>query len=96
MENDDFEWDDAKADSNLAKHGISFEAACGVFGDVFALDRVDNTVDYGEERYLITGLANGVVLTVAYTERNGRTRLISARKATKREEQEYHDSQTQA
>ena len=53
-------------------------------------------MDYGEDRYLITGLVNDVVLTVAYTERNGRTRLISARKASKREEREYHDSQTQA
>ncbi len=96
MGNDDFEWDDAKAEGDLAKHGVSFEAACRVFGDVYALDRVDNSMDYGEDRYLITGLVNDVVLTVAYTERNGRTRLISARKASKREEQEYHDSQTQA
>jgi uncharacterized DUF497 family protein len=94
MNDEDFEWDDAKAESNLKKHGISFEAARRIFDDVFALDRVDSTTDYGEDRYLITGLVNGMLLTAAYTERNGRTRIVSARKATKREEREYHRSQT--
>lgn len=96
MNSEDFEWNDAKAKSNFRKHGISFEAARRIFDDVFAVDRVDNTTDYGEDRYLITGLVNDVLLTAAYTERNGRTRIISARKATKREEREYHRSQTQA
>lgn len=96
MNDEDFEWNDAKAEGNLQKHGVSFEAACRIFDDVVALDRVDTTTDYGEDRYLITGLVNDVLLTAAYTERNGRTRIISARKATKREEREYHGSQTQA
>ncbi len=91
----EFEWDNAKAESNLKKHAVDFEAASRVFDDVYALDRPDATMDYGEERFVITGMVNGVVLTVAYTERNGCTRIISARKATAHEEREYYGSQTE-
>jgi len=45
---DEFEWDRAKAESNLRKHGVAFEAACGVFDDPFALDRIDTRMNYGE------------------------------------------------
>lgn len=90
-----FEWDSDKAVGNLKKHGVSFEAAMHVFDDVFALDRPDTSMDYGEDRFAITELANGVVLTAVYTERDDRIRLISARKATKHEEIEYYNSQTQ-
>lgn len=48
----------------------------------------------GEVRLIVTGTANGVVLTVVYTERDGHTRIISARRATKHEQQEYYQSQT--
>ena len=93
MNEDDFEWDEAKAESNLKKHGISFEAARFSFDDVFAVDRLDTTRVYGEERFVITGNANGVVLTVVYAECNRHTRIISARKATRHEEDEYYRSQ---
>jgi uncharacterized DUF497 family protein len=89
MQNDDFEWDDAKAQSNLAKHGVSFEDASRVFDDVFAVERIDGASGSDEERYIIIGMVNGVFLTVVYTERNGRTRIISARKATKHEQRQY-------
>jgi hypothetical protein len=95
MNDDAFEWDAAKAESNLAKHGISFPAARGVFDDVFALERFDLDSQPDEIRYVITGMVGDVVLTVVYTEREERRRLISARKATKHEQREYYRSQTE-
>ena len=63
MIGDEFEWDEAKARSNLAKHGVSFEVACSVFDDVFAFDRFDLDSDPIEIRYAITGLVADVLLT---------------------------------
>jgi uncharacterized protein len=94
MDEDEFEWDAAKAQSNLAKHGVSFEAARCVFDDVFAFDRFDLGSQPGEIRYLITGMVRDVILTVVYTERGECTRIISARKATRHEQREYYRSQT--
>ena len=88
----DFEWDEAKADANLAKHGVRFADAAAVFDDPFALDFEDRSVDYGEIRRRIIGLADGRVLTVAYTERDETIRLISARKATRTECREYNNA----
>jgi uncharacterized protein len=90
---EEFEWDRAKARSNLTKHGVSFEAARQVFDDVFALEQFDYVGDPPEPRCIITGMANGVILTVAYTERGDRIRIISARKATTHEQREYYRSQ---
>jgi len=94
MNEGEFEWDAAKAESNLAKHGVSFAAAQSVFNDVFASERCDVVSDPGEIRYVITGIVNGVILTVVYTDRGGRVRIISARKATVHEQSEYYRSQT--
>jgi uncharacterized protein len=91
---DEFEWDEAKARSNLLKHGVSFEAARLVFDDLFAIERLDSGGAPAEIRFVIMGTANGVVLTVVYTERGDRIRIISARKATKHEQEEYYRSQT--
>jgi len=85
MVEDEFEWDVAKAERNLLKHGVGFEAAQYVFDDGFAP---------GEIRYVITGTVRDVVLTVVYTERGGRNRIISARRATTHEQREYYRSQT--
>jgi uncharacterized protein len=90
----EFEWDEGKARANLAKHGVSFEAARLVFDDLFAIERVDSGSEPIEVRYVITAMANGVLLTVVYTERGDRIRIISARKATKHEQEEYYRSQT--
>jgi len=85
-----FEWDKTKAASNLRGHGVSFELAQTVFKDPFAIERLDDREDYGEERFVIIGLAAGhVLLFVAYTERKGRIRIISARRTTKHEEKDY-------
>jgi uncharacterized DUF497 family protein len=89
----EFEWDEAKAASNLKKHRVSFEAACRVFEDAFAIDQLDSE-NYGELRFLITGMVNGVLLTVVYSERGPRIRLISARKADRYEQREYYRQQT--
>jgi uncharacterized DUF497 family protein len=94
MDDDEFEWDAAKAESNLAKHGVSFEAARCVFDDVFAFERCDFDSAPGEIRYVIKGMIHDVMLTVVYTERGERTRIISARRATKHEQEEYYRSQT--
>jgi len=85
----EFEWDDAKATENYARHGVSFELAKKVFNDPFAVERIDDRRDYGEERYIIIGLADREILFVAYTEREERIRLISARRATRYEQDDY-------
>ncbi len=84
-----FDWDDDKAEENYAKHGVSFELAELVFSDPFAVERVDDRQDYGEERFILIGMAREVVLFVVYTEREERIRLISARRATRLERDDY-------
>lgn len=86
----EFEWHDAKAEANFEAHGVSFDLATTVFKDPFAVERLDDREDYGEERFVIVGMAEGgVVLFVAYTEREGRMRIISARRATQNEQDDY-------
>ncbi|HEY1243450.1 MAG TPA: BrnT family toxin [Hyphomicrobiaceae bacterium] len=89
MRDNRFEWSDAKARANLIDHKVSFEAAKLVFDDPRGLDELDNRFDYGEDRFNITGMAEGLLLTVTYTERGGRFRIISARKATRNEQDDY-------
>jgi len=84
-----FEWDDEKADENYDKHGVSFELAKLVFEDLLAVERIDDRHDYGEERFILIGMARAEVLFVVYTEREERIRLISARRATKQECDDY-------
>lgn len=94
MTNDDFEWDDIKAVANYAKHGISFETARRVFEDAFNLERLDDREEYGEERFFAIGMVDGQILFVVYSEHEGRTRLISARRATKHEQDDYFQRNT--
>ncbi len=84
-----FEWDEQKNRSNKAKHGISFERARAVFADRSALDLLDSREDYGEERWLTIGVAQGELLAVVNTQRGETYRLISARKATREEIHAY-------
>jgi hypothetical protein len=96
MDESTFEWDDGKAESNYRKHGVDFETATEAFADPFAVERVDPShAEYGEERFLITGMASGQLLTVVYTARGERIRLISARRATKREHDNYYRQNSQ-
>jgi len=86
----DFELDDDKNRLNLEKHGISFEEAVFVFDDVH-LSRVDTREGYGEMRDITIGMMAGTVVTVVvHTDRENAIRIISARKANKRERSEYH------
>lgn len=84
-----FEWDDKKAAENYAKHGVSFQFVTRAFKDPFAIERIDDRHDYDEERFILIGTAEDVVLFVVYTEREERIRLISARRATKQEYEDY-------
>ena len=86
-----FEWDDAKASSNLRKHGVSFAMARAVFRDPFAIERLDDREAYGEERFVIVGTVDARLLTVAYTLRGDRVRIISARGAEPDEHRQYHE-----
>ena len=86
----EFEWHDAKAEANFEAHGVSFDLAKTVFKDPLAVERLDDRRDYGEERFVVVGMAAGeVVLFVAYTERQDRIRIISARRATQYEQDDY-------
>jgi len=91
----DFEWHDAKAQANELAHGVSFELATTVFRDAFAVERIDDREDYGEKRFVIIGMAEGdILLAVAYTERGERIRIISARRATRYEQNDYFEQNT--
>lgn len=91
MNDDHFEWDEVKARSNLQKHDLSFEVAREVFEDFCAYEWADKREDYGEERFNITGMVSGRLITVTYTIREAKFRIISARKAEPRERRCYHD-----
>lgn len=93
MNDDDFEWDEAKALENRVKHGISFEIARRVFDDPFAIEFLDEREDYGEVRFNIIGMVDGRVIFVAYTLRNNMIRLISARGAEPYERRKYHEEE---
>ena len=84
-----FDWDPAKSDANLKKHGIRFDDAKHIF-DGPILTWVDVRQDYGETRRISIGALSSIaVLIVVHTERNGKTRLISARKANRQERKRY-------
>jgi hypothetical protein len=69
---------------------VSFDLAKTVFKDPFAIERLDDREEHGEERFVIIGAAEGrVLLFVAYTEREERIRIISARRATQNEQDDY-------
>ena len=84
-----FVWDSEKAKINKKKHGISFEIAARVFLDENNIDDYDEFHSDDEERIKIIGRVRDI-LTVIYTERGEKYRLISARKATKKEENLYY------
>jgi uncharacterized DUF497 family protein len=83
-----FEWDERKRRANLAKHGVDFAALDQMFrADLVEED--DTRRDYGERRIKAIGEANGIIVSVVYTWRGERRRLISARKARADERKEY-------
>lgn len=87
-----FEWDSAKAATNQKKHGVSFEEACSIFYDEFAVQFYDDAKSDEEQRFLMLGFSDAArLLLVCHCERGqGKIiRIISARKATKNEAKYY-------
>jgi uncharacterized protein len=87
-----FEWDENKAEINIQKHGVTFEEAAEVFFDPF-YQTGDASVDGNEERDFIIGytFSQRLLLTV-YTEHDDRTKIISARSATRAERKVYEEA----
>jgi uncharacterized DUF497 family protein len=93
MEGLPFEWDHRKELSNLRKHRIAFAEASTVFGDPLSITIPDPDRDIGEDRFIIIGMSSKLrLLVVVHTMRGERTRLISARAATKNESRKYEES----
>lgn len=91
----EFEWDPEKAAANLKKHGVGFAEAMTVFGDPLEITIPDPDHSKGEKRFLSLGMsATQRLLVVAYTERQGKTRIIHAREAAPKERRHYESSET--
>ena len=87
-----FEWDKKKSETNLQKHGVSFEEAKTIFnGPVLTIE--DKRKEYGETRKISIGELEGgiTVVIVIHTNRKGKTRIISARIANKKERTLYYE-----
>ena len=88
----EFEWDPRKSDINLKKHGVSFHEASTLFGDQLSITFNDPDHSTGEHRLLTFGYSRmNQLLAVVHTERHGKTRIISARRATRQERKIYED-----
>jgi uncharacterized protein len=84
-----FEWDEAKNRSNILKHGFDFADAEEMFGSIL-LTHLDSSEDYGEDRWIGIGTIGAVTAVVVFAERGPETlRIISLRKATRRERKQY-------
>lgn len=87
------EWNSKKASSNIKKHGISFDEAKEVFDDPFVIEKYDSknsTIE--EDRYIVIGrVKNQIVVSVVYTPRDGKRRIITARYATSEERRFYYE-----
>lgn len=87
----DYEWDAAKAAENRRRHGIDFVDSIAAVEDPNRLEEIDDRFEYGEERIRLIGMADGNVLFVVTTLRDERTcRIISARRATRHEQDRYY------
>jgi uncharacterized protein len=90
MRDEKFEWDDEKANANIRDHGVSFPQAAFAFADAFAVEWTDEREAYGEERSVLLGMIRGQLLTVVYTMRGDRIRIISSWRATRHEQDFYY------
>jgi uncharacterized DUF497 family protein len=89
----DFEWDEEKAAANQEKHRVTFEEAATVFADPLAAIFDDEVHSDVEQREIIVGQSTKHrLLLVSFTEREGAIRIISARRPTKRERQDYEEN----
>ncbi|MBM4350149.1 MAG: BrnT family toxin [Deltaproteobacteria bacterium] len=88
-----FEWDPIKAKQNLEIHGVSFDEASTAFRDTLSLTIYDPLHSEGEDRFVLIGNSHkGRLLVVIHTEREDKIRLISPRKATKKERIQYEEN----
>jgi len=88
-----FEWDLRKARTNLVKHGVGFEEAATIFGDPLSLTIPDPEHSLAERRYITMGRAfNRKLLVVVHTDRDDNIRVISARRASRRERKFYEET----
>ncbi len=88
-----FEWDGAKAKSNLTKHGVSFEEATTVFGDPLSVTIPDPEHSQTENRFVILGHSHRArLLVVIHTDRGDNIRIISARPASRHERKDYEEN----
>lgn len=94
MEDDQFRWRPAKAAANWRDHGVSFQGAIKAFRDRLAVERIDDRENYGEERINLLAMCEGVILHVTYTERGEHIWIISARRATRHEQDDYYRENT--
>lgn len=89
----ELDWDIIKAETNQAKHGVSFSTAARVFLDPHRIEALDDRNDYDEDRWVTIGFVDPSLLYVVYTVRDGETiRLISARKANEKERKQYRQA----
>ena len=87
-----FEWNKNKAHQNVLKHGVSFEEASTAFHDKMSITINDPLHSEDEDRFVLIGYSeNNRLLVVVHTDRNNRTRIISARIATKKERLKYEE-----
>ncbi len=86
----EFEWGNRKDAANRRTHGVAFQQAARTFRNPFAIEWIDDRLDYGEVRMNLLGLCEGTILHITYTERGERIRIISARRATKSEKEYYY------
>ena len=88
----EFQWDPQKAASNLAKHGVSFEEAATVFGDPLGRMITDPRHSWEEERFALLGLSREKhLIAVMFVDRGEAIRILSARRATRRERRDYEE-----
>ena len=86
----EFEWDPRKAVSNPAKHGVSFEEAATVFGDPLGCVVADPRHSWDEQRSVLLGVSREQhLLAVMFVDRSETIRIVSARRATRRERRDY-------
>jgi uncharacterized protein len=90
----EFDWDSKKAAANLKKHGLSFQEAATMFGDPMAYMVADPNHSEDEDRYVSIGYTEtGRLVVVSHTEHEGVTRIISPRKANRKERKSHEEGQ---
>jgi uncharacterized protein len=89
----EFEWDDKKAQANIAKHSVTFEEASTAFADPLSITISDPVHSQAEERFILLGHSHRCrLLVVVHTERSDKIRLISARRASRNERKQYEET----